>query len=165
MSPASCRPLRTAGGRWAGRPGSLPPSGWTAIPPGRAPHPGRRRGNSRVPWPTSAYLSGICEGDRRGSNPRPSEPQSADTCFRVLPIVAESAYLGRFICWWLPVVSGWYALSGVSSGVNAPSYAAPTGRRAAESRGAGSARRRKRGRRLLRTSEALTSNSTRQFHP
>jgi hypothetical protein len=28
------------------------------------------------------------KGDRRGSNPRPSEPQSADTCFQVLPDVA-----------------------------------------------------------------------------
>jgi hypothetical protein len=36
-----------------------------------------------------AYLSGIKWGDRRGSNPRPSEPQSADTCFRVLLYVAE----------------------------------------------------------------------------
>ncbi len=34
----------------------------------------------------------IEEGDRRGSNPQPSlEPQSADTCFRVLPDVAELA--------------------------------------------------------------------------
>src|SRR5829696_9216666 len=36
------------------------------------------------------------EGDRRGSNPRPPlEPQSADTCFRALPDVAESAYLSQ----------------------------------------------------------------------
>jgi hypothetical protein len=27
------------------------------------------------------YPRGMREGDRRGSNPRPSEPQSADTCF------------------------------------------------------------------------------------
>jgi hypothetical protein len=42
-------PLRTAGGRWAGRPGSLPPSGWTAIPPGRALCPGRCRGTAACP--------------------------------------------------------------------------------------------------------------------
>ena len=29
----------------------------------------------------SAYLCEIKEVDRRGSNPRPSEPQSADICF------------------------------------------------------------------------------------
>ena len=39
----------------------------------------------------SAYLCGIREGDRRDSNPRPSEPQSADSCFQVLLDVAESA--------------------------------------------------------------------------
>jgi hypothetical protein len=34
--------------------------------------------------------------DRRGSNPHPSlAPQSADSCFRMLLIVAESAYLRR----------------------------------------------------------------------
>src|SRR5215213_549173 len=44
----------------------------------------------------SAYLCGIREGDRRDSNPRPSEPQSADICFQVLPMVAESAYLCLF---------------------------------------------------------------------
>jgi hypothetical protein len=42
-------PFRTAGGRWAGRPGSLPPSGWTAIPPGRALCPGRCRGTAACP--------------------------------------------------------------------------------------------------------------------
>src|SRR5512133_541752 len=42
-------PLRTAGGRWAGRPGSLPPSGWTAMPPGRALCPGRCRGTAASP--------------------------------------------------------------------------------------------------------------------
>jgi hypothetical protein len=35
------------------------------------------------------------EGDRRGSNPRPSEPQSADSCFQGLLDVAESAYLSQ----------------------------------------------------------------------
>jgi hypothetical protein len=40
-----------------------------------------------------AYLSGIRQGDRRGSNPRPSEPQSAVIRFWALPYVAESAYL------------------------------------------------------------------------
>jgi hypothetical protein len=57
-------------------------------------------------------------GDRRGSNPRPSEPQSADTCFQALPHVAEPAYLSRFYSWWLPSVSGCCALSGVRGGVN-----------------------------------------------
>ena len=33
------------------------------------------------------------KGDRRGSNPRPSEPQSAVIRFWALPYVAESAYL------------------------------------------------------------------------
>jgi hypothetical protein len=45
-----------------------------------------------------AYLCGIWEGDRRDSNPRPSEPQSADTCFYALLYVAELAYLSRFLC-------------------------------------------------------------------
>jgi hypothetical protein len=38
-----------------------------------------------------AHLGVTQEGDRRDSNPRPSEPQSADTCFQALPDVAESA--------------------------------------------------------------------------
>src|SRR5215207_8845000 len=59
------------------------------------------------------------KGDRQSSNPRPSlEPQSADSCFQELPDVAESAYLNRFPCWWLPEVSRCCALSGVRSGVN-----------------------------------------------
>ena len=58
------------------------------------------------------------EGDRRGSNPRPSEPQSSVIGFWALPGVAESAYLSRFHCWWLPTVSVCCALSGVRSGVN-----------------------------------------------
>jgi hypothetical protein len=58
------------------------------------------------------------EGDRRGSNPQPSEPQSADSRFQVLLNVAESAYLSLFLCWWFPDVSGCSVLSGVSSGVN-----------------------------------------------
>jgi hypothetical protein len=33
------------------------------------------------------------KGDRRGSNPRPSEPQSADICFWALLEIAENAYL------------------------------------------------------------------------
>jgi len=47
-----------------------------------------------------------------------SEPQSADTCFQVLPEVAKSPYISRFHCWWLPAVSACCALGGVSSGVN-----------------------------------------------
>ena len=39
----------------------------------------------------SAYLCEIEEGDREDSNPRPSEPQSADIRFQALPGVAESA--------------------------------------------------------------------------
>ena len=42
-------PLRTAGARWAGRPGSLPPSGWTASRPVRARCPGRCRGTAVCP--------------------------------------------------------------------------------------------------------------------
>src|ERR671911_479932 len=33
------------------------------------------------------------KGDRRSSNPRPSEPQSADTCCGKLHTIAEVAYL------------------------------------------------------------------------
>jgi hypothetical protein len=71
-------------------------------------------------------------GCRRGSNPRPSqEPQSADTCFQVLPYVAESAYLGTFLCSRLPAVSTCCVLSGVRSGVSTLivrwSYVAPLG--------------------------------------
>jgi hypothetical protein len=36
-------------------------------------------------------FGGIQEGDRRDSNPRPSEPQSADMGFWALPDVAEPA--------------------------------------------------------------------------
>ena len=57
-------------------------------------------------------------GDRRGSNLRPSEPQHADTCFCVLPKVAQSAYLDGFLCSRLPTVSVCCALSGVRGGVN-----------------------------------------------
>jgi hypothetical protein len=38
------------------------------------------------------------EGDRRGSNPRSSEPQSADSCFSALPGVAEIACLSLYLC-------------------------------------------------------------------
>jgi hypothetical protein len=31
------------------------------------------------------------DGGSNGTGPRPSEPQSADTCFRALPTVAELA--------------------------------------------------------------------------
>ena len=65
----------------------------------------------------SAYLCGIQQGDRRGSNPRPPEPHSADMCFQVLPHVAESASISLFLCSRLPAVSGCCVLSGVSSGV------------------------------------------------
>src|SRR5712692_4882266 len=41
--------LHTAGARWAGRPGSLPPSGWTASRPGRALRPGQCRGRAACP--------------------------------------------------------------------------------------------------------------------
>ena len=64
-----------------------------------------------------AYLCRLQEGDRRDSNPRPSEPQSADACFRVLPSVEQSAYLSQFLCWWLPTVSACSSLSGVRNGV------------------------------------------------
>jgi hypothetical protein len=49
--------------------------------------------------------------------PDPSEPQSANACFSMLPYVAELAYLRRFPCWRLPTVSARCALRGVSSGV------------------------------------------------
>jgi hypothetical protein len=42
-------PLRSAGGRWAGRPGSLRPSGWLASRPGQALCPGRCRGIAACP--------------------------------------------------------------------------------------------------------------------
>ena len=58
-------------------------------------------------------------GDRRGSNPRPSEPQSDVMCFWGLLYVAESPYLSPFLCSRLPVVAAYCAPSGVSSGVNA----------------------------------------------
>jgi hypothetical protein len=53
------------------------------------------------------------KGDRRGSNPRLSEPQSADSCFWVLLCVAQSACISRFLCSRLPTVSAYCALSGV----------------------------------------------------
>jgi len=53
-----------------------------------------------------------------GMPSRPSEPQSAVTCFYRLPTVAESAYLSLFPCWRLLNVSACCALSGVSCGVN-----------------------------------------------
>jgi hypothetical protein len=57
------------------------------------------------------------DGRSNGTPSRPSEPQSADTCFWALPYVAELAYLRRFPCWRLPTVSARCALRGVSSGV------------------------------------------------
>src|SRR5919112_2158172 len=57
------------------------------------------------------------ESDRRGSNPRPPEPQSDVIGIWALLCVAELAYLKGFLCWWLPAVSGCCVLSGVSSGV------------------------------------------------
>jgi hypothetical protein len=65
----------------------------------------------------SPYLWEMLGGDRRDSNPRPSEPQSADLDFWALPFIAKSAYLTRFLCWWLPTVPGCCALSGVRRGV------------------------------------------------
>ena len=51
ISRSSCRqwPFRTAGARWAGRPGSSPRWGWPAIRPGQAPCPGRCRGIAACP--------------------------------------------------------------------------------------------------------------------
>jgi hypothetical protein len=65
-----------------------------------------------------AYLCSIWKGDRRDSNPRPSEPQSADIGCWVLLYVAESARLSPFLCWRLRAIAACCALSGVSSGVN-----------------------------------------------
>ena len=47
----SCRewPFRIAGARPAGRPGWLPPPGWTAIPPVRVQRPGRCPGTAACP--------------------------------------------------------------------------------------------------------------------
>ena len=57
---------------------------WCAV------HSRARQALCNPDYSNSAYSSGIKEGDRRGSNPRPPlEPQSADTCFRVLLYVAE----------------------------------------------------------------------------
>src|SRR5215203_4071415 len=66
----------------------------------------------------SAYLCGIRKGDRRDSNPRPSEPQSDDTYLLALPDVSETAYLSRFLCSRLPAVAACFALGGVRSGVD-----------------------------------------------
>jgi hypothetical protein len=53
--------------------------------------------SSERPLTKGSTASGVLfckqEGDRRGSNPRPSEPQSADPCFQALPYVAETACL------------------------------------------------------------------------
>src|SRR5829696_5346028 len=64
----------------------------------------------------SAYLCRIQEGDRRGSNPRPSEPQSDDIGGQGLLRVAESPYLRRFLCWRLLTVAACCALTGVKGG-------------------------------------------------
>jgi hypothetical protein len=58
------------------------------------------------------------ERDRRGSNPRPPEPQSDVVGFWVLRDVAKPAYLSRFDCWRLRAVAECCALGGVRSGVN-----------------------------------------------
>src|ERR671916_3302850 len=72
------------------------------------------RSRSITCWRRSACKGCVyVEGDRPGSNPRPSlEPQSADIRFQRLLYVAESAYLSRFPCWWLPDVAACSALSG-----------------------------------------------------
>ena len=46
---ATCFTRRTAGARWAGRPGSLRPSSRLASQPGQAQCPGRRRGTAACP--------------------------------------------------------------------------------------------------------------------
>jgi DNA-directed RNA polymerase specialized sigma24 family protein len=75
-------------------------------------------GIENLGWWLTTVVGRVClKGDRRGSNPRPSEPQSADMCFSVLPNIAESAYLSQFVRWYLPAVSGCCALSGVKGGV------------------------------------------------
>jgi hypothetical protein len=56
-------------------------------------------------------------GDRRGSNPLPSQPQSADNGFYALLRVAGSAYLSTLLCWRLRAVSASCPLGSVSSGV------------------------------------------------
>jgi hypothetical protein len=53
------------------------------------------------------------DGGSNGTDRRPSEPQSADICFWVLPYVAESAYLNRLLCLRLPGVPRYCALSSV----------------------------------------------------
>jgi hypothetical protein len=65
----------------------------------------------------SIYLCGIQKGDRRGSNPRPSEPQSDVMGFSVLQQVAKTAYLSCFLCSRLRTVAACCALGGVRSGV------------------------------------------------
>ena len=67
------------------------------------------------------YQSGIRRSDKlqsdvrsNGTDARPSEPQSADSCFWALLSVTESAYLSRFLFWGLLTVSGCCALSGVN---------------------------------------------------
>ncbi len=55
-------------------------------------------------------LERVTDGDR--TRHLLIESQSADACFQLLPDVAEIPYLSRFLCWWLPAVSGFSALSG-----------------------------------------------------
>ena len=62
------------------------------------------------------------EGDRLGSNPPPSEPQSADMRCWVLLDVAKSAYLSPIVCSGLRTVAARCALGGVSCGVKRYRY-------------------------------------------
>src|SRR5215218_582862 len=55
------------------------------------------------------------DGRSNGTDPRPpQESQSADIGCHGLPGVAQTTYLSGSLCWWLPAVSGYCALSGVN---------------------------------------------------
>jgi hypothetical protein len=76
--------------------------------------PGYAGTEARLISANPAYLCGRSEGDRRGSNPRPSlEPQSLKGRCGVLPDVAETAYLSRLHCSGLSAVSECCTLGGV----------------------------------------------------
>ena len=75
---------------------------------------GRRRGRGlarRIRFTCAEYERAS------GGTRSPSEPQSVDLCFQVLPQVARTAYLGRCPCARLRFVSVCCALGGVRSGV------------------------------------------------
>ena len=120
------RKLRIPAPTWWRTSEDMPPSDSTRLPATQRSSEGCKSGVKRprfgcrdpLPLRFSALLRTKNGGDRRGSNPHPSEPQSDDICCHGLPCVAKSAYLSRIVCWRLPTVAACCALGGVSSGVN-----------------------------------------------